>query len=78
MTVTSDRQGSLQLNTGDTFTRANGTESIVTPRGDAGVLLTTRDGRSTLMPFGNARVEVDDGDGQFKPVSPKDYPCGFT
>lgn len=51
-TVPRDRQGTILLNTGDSFTRVNGTESVVTPDGN-GVALTTRPG-GTIAVLGRA------------------------
>ena len=62
-----DRQGMIKLNTGDTLTRVNGTETLVTPGGDA-LVLNSRNSTVQLLAPG-ARIEIMTASGQFKPVA---------
>lgn len=69
-----DRQGVNRLNTRDSLTRVNGTETLVTPGGDS-LLINNRNGGIQIMAPG-ARVDVLNlRTGQYERTTPP--PSGF-
>lgn len=66
-----DRQGVMRLNTGDTFSRVNGVETLVTPGGNVVTLDSRPPGRMQMNAPG-ATIEVHDysaAPGVFKRVA---------
>lgn len=77
--MSSERQGLMRLNTGDTFTRVNGVQTLTTPQGDTLSIAGKQDadrlsGLAMMAP--GARVEMlNEETGKFERVAR--LPSGF-